>query len=464
MAPRIVVLCDGTWCGRETNTKTNIYRLAQLFQVPIDNPNSTDTYFRQVNSADPANRQIAARYRHGVGLGAGFLDYLFDGATASDLKEEVISAYQFIVDHYTPDHEIWMFGLSRGAYTVRSVAGLINNYGIINRWRLKLNDDETHQICQDVYVLYKSRDRNNKPHGPDSIEFRRRNSWPLIGDPVPNGESAPQPPVRFMGLFDTVGSLGIPAFTGGLGLNYLQFYDDVVPSVVKNVCHLVSVHDRLWAFQPCLAKRKDGGEVGIYEEWLPGCHYDLGRQQFRFWRSGGGLLEKLVNIASYIPIIGQGRTIYPNLVLSDFALLKMLEQIWNNDTDHILLQQEPSDVLAALGSPIRPEQVIPCIPRSHLGNGDVYENILKYGPFGSLVGSLVTRSLGELAIWKVLFELRQRVIPTANATVYRYGQDDISLPGGQDLDGLGNITGDGGRRYLSSTAKSWARRSGKPWP
>ncbi|RGP53772.1 hypothetical protein FSPOR_12009 [Fusarium sporotrichioides] len=467
MAPRIVVLCDGTWCGRETNTKTNIYRLAQLFQVPIDNPNSTDTYFRQVNPADPPDRQIVARYRHGVGLGAGFLDYLFNGATASDLKEEVISAYQFIVDHYTPNHEIWMFGLSRGAYTVRSVAGLINNYGIIDRQRLGLDDAETYEICNEGYVLYKTRGPNNEPHGPESFNFRQRNSWPLVGDPVPPGAVPPQPPVRFMGLFDTVGSLGIPTFTGGLGLNYPQFYDDVVSSVVENVCHLVSVHDRLWAFQPCLARRTDGGAVGIHEEWLPGCHYDLGRQKFQFWRSGGGVFEKLVSIASYIPFFGQGRTVYPNLVLSDFALMKMLEQIWNNDTGRLLFQQPPPIVLANLNSairPVAPGHVIPRILRSDLGDGDVYENILNYGPFGSPLGSLVTRYLGELAIWKVLFELRRRVIPAENATVYRYGQADMSLPGQQSLDRLGNITGDGGRRYSSRTAESWARRSGTPWP
>ncbi|KAH7146752.1 hypothetical protein B0J13DRAFT_552594 [Dactylonectria estremocensis] len=463
MAPRIVVLCDGTWCGRETNTETNIYRLARLFKVPIANPNSTDTYIRQVNPADPSGSQIVARYRHGVGLGAGFLDYLFDGATASDLKEEVILAYQFIVDHYTPNHEIWMFGLSRGAYTVRSVAGLINNYGIIDRAELNLNDAETYQICREAYDLYISRDSNNAPHAPDSVNFRRRNSWPLIGDPVPNGATPPQPPVRFMGLFDTVGSLGIPTFTGGLGLNYPEFYNDVVSSVVMNVYHLVSVHDRLWAFQPCLAKRGDGGAVGIYEEWLPGCHYDLGRQKFRFWRSGGGVLERFASIASYIPIIGYGRTVYPNLVLSDFALQKMLEQVWNNDTGNILLQQPPPIVLATPNFPITPG-LIPHIPRSRLGNGDVYANILNYGPFGSLVGSLVTRIFGQLAIWKVLFELRDRVIPTENATVYRYDQADMSLLGGQNLDGLGNITGGGHRRYPSRTAESWALRSGQPWP
>ncbi|KAF4954058.1 hypothetical protein FGADI_5527 [Fusarium gaditjirri] len=181
MAPRIVVLCDGTWCGCETSTRTNIYRLAQLFQVPIDNPNSTDTYFRHVSPADPADRQIVARYRHGVGLGAGFLDYLLDGATASDLKEEVILAYKFIVEHYTSNHEIWMFGLSRGAYTVRSVTGLINNYGIIDYKKLQLNldkdKDKIYQICEDTYVLYKTtNDDNNKPNRSNSLSFRQRNS------------------------------------------------------------------------------------------------------------------------------------------------------------------------------------------------------------------------------------------------------------------------------------------------
>ena len=465
MAPRIVVLCDGTWCGRETDTRTNIYLLARLFGVPITNLDSTDTYVRLADPAAPADRQVVARYRHGVGLGGGFLDYLFDAATASDLAEEVISAYRFIVDHYTPDHEIWMFGLSRGAYTVRSVAGLINNYGILNSKALGLTNDQTNRLCQEAYSLYKSRDPNNAPHAPDSLDFRQRNSWPLIGDEVPIGETPLKSPVRFMGLFDTVGSLGIPTFTGGLGLDYPEFYDDVVSSVVQNVCHLVSVHDRLWAFQPCLATRQDGKGGGIHEEWIPGCHYDLGRQRFRFWRSGGGLLERVINAISYIPIVGPGKTIEPNLVLSDFALGKMLEQIRQNDTDNILLPQSPSDVLTAMGSAIAPN------PRGnarwgkdYLGSGDVYSNWLDYGPFGSRLGSLATRVFGSLAVWKVLADVRERVIPARNATVYPYGQPDKTLPDFQCLDQLGGITGGQVRRYPSQTAEAWARRTGTPWP
>jgi hypothetical protein len=460
MRPRIVVLCDGTWCGRETNTETNILRLAQLFHVPISNLNTTDEYIYPANPADRASSPVVARYRHGVGLGGSFLDYLFNGATASDLVEEVISAYRFIVEHYTADHEIWLFGLSRGAYTVRSVAGLINNYGIIDRTKLGLNDAETDQICRQAYYLYKSSDPNNRPHEPDSVEFRASNSFPLIGDPVPDGQTPPLPPVRFMGLFDTVGSLGIPTFTGGLGLNYPEFYDDVVSSVVQEVCHLVSVHDRLWAFQPCLARRKEADSAGVHEEWIPGCHYDLGRQRFRFWRSGGGWLEKVASILSFIPLIGNGGTVEPNMVLADLALRKMLEQIRRHDADHLLLPESPLEVLDSLSSATARH------PRGphELGDGDVYDTIVNYGPFGSVLGSFVTRAFGQLAIWRLLFDLRERVVPTANANVYRYGQVDQDLPAPHIVDQLGDVTGGPVRRYPSRTAESWAQRVGQPWP
>jgi len=85
-----------------------------------------------------------------------------------------------------------------------------------------------------------------------------------------------------MGLFDTVGSLGIPTFTGGLGLEWPKFHNDEVSSVVQSVYHLVSPHGRFYAFQPCLTRRSRPGGPVIVEEWIPGAHYDLGRQKFLF--------------------------------------------------------------------------------------------------------------------------------------------------------------------------------------
>ncbi|KXX74665.1 hypothetical protein MMYC01_209270, partial [Madurella mycetomatis] len=373
-APRhpIVILCDGTWCGRETGTETNIYRLAKIFDIPTGNPNSEGEHKQTQGS-------IIGRYRNGVGLNSTLVDYLFNGITAQDLAAECISVYKFIVEHYTPDHEIWLFGLSRGAYTVRCVAGMINNCGI-----LKLQGDDCQAdidgFCEAVYRRYRSRHPINHPHSEQSIQFRKAKSWPLIGDEE-EGEPRRPAPVRFMGILDTVGGLGIPNFTGGVGLEWPEFYDNIVSSVVREVCHLVSQHDRLYIFQPCLATRKCGrhgspeqcdsdcrASWGIHEQWLPGMHYDLGRQRFRFWRTRATLLERW--------FAGCSLVVEPNLVLADLALYTMLTrmpEISDETVRHTISSQ-----IIRLGQSMRTAVV-------SKGSGDVYDKVLEYGPFGKLL-------------------------------------------------------------------------------
>lgn len=450
--PRVVLLCDGTWCGRETGTSTNIYRLAQLMDVDVDNPNTTDAQFRSPNAFTPPTRHVFARYRHGVGLGSSFVDYLFNAVTANDLEAEVIACYRYVVEHYTPSHDIWMFGISRGAYTVRCVAGMINNCGILRRH--DLSNADTDLLCHEAYRMYRSTDPVNDPHSKQMEAFRERRSWPLIGDESKPGQSRPRPPVRFMGLFDTVGSLGIPNFTGGVGFEWPEFHSDVVSSVVQDVCHLVSLHDRFYIFQPCLVHRKDGGRDGIDEEWLPGVHYDLARQRFQFWRSGAGWLERLVGWVQEIPLLGTGKSIKPNEVLSDLALWRMLKRIGEHDEGNLLISQA---VLVAEMANLARKMTD---SRRQQGSGDVYANIAEYGPFGSPIGRLITRVAGETAagVWGLFTELRVRVIPDDGANVYLFSVIDASIPGVQSVGQLADVTE---ARYPSKTARAWALRSGQ---
>ncbi len=436
----IVVLSDGTWCGRETGTKSNIYELARIFGIDVKDPNSKDEYYR-CSHGDP----IKARYRHGVGLNSTFLDYLFNGVTALDIAAECVGAYKFIVDHYTGDDEIWLFGLSRGAFTVRCVAGMINNCGIIRR---RSSQKETHLLCEEVYRIYRSRYEINKPHMPESVEFRRRNSWPLIGDEE-DGEPRRRAPVRFMGILDTVGSLGIPTFSGGVGLDWPEFYDHVVSSVVEQVCHLTSLHDRFYIFQPCLVKRADGSRTGLHEEWLPGVHYDLGRQRFRFFRTGAGKLENFFanwGIAS--------KVIEPNVVLSDLALLKMLKCIQKHDpAGTVVPTTQMKEEIEALQRALEG-------PRPVTGDGDVYAKIVEYGPFGSLLLKPLTGGLGLApAIWELFFALRDRLIPSDHAKVYRFQEPDALVSATQSVASIGRVTAE---RYPSKTLQSWEVRRGGP--
>jgi uncharacterized protein (DUF2235 family) len=104
----------------------------------------------------------------------------------------------------------------RGAHTIRSVAGMINNCGILDRSKLQalpLNQANgkrepaavtLHKACASVYRIYRSRDPQFKPTSAFCKEFRSARS-----------HSTSEPPIRFLGLLDTVGALGVPNVNAG---------------------------------------------------------------------------------------------------------------------------------------------------------------------------------------------------------------------------------------------------------
>lgn len=171
MAPdrpkKLVLFCDGTWCGRETGTQTNIWLLAKCIGIDMEN----DKF-----DLKDTSRGVTARYFEGCGLGKPFLYYLFNGATGSDIGGECIESYKYIVENYTPEHEIWMFGLSRGAYTVRCVAGMINNCGILRR---QATASATAALCEEIYQFYRSPCEEDSPGSRKMISFREKASWPV---------------------------------------------------------------------------------------------------------------------------------------------------------------------------------------------------------------------------------------------------------------------------------------------
>jgi len=437
----LVVLSDGSWCGREADTRSNIFLLARMIGIDIENPTDTDVHVMDGK----------AWYIHGVGLESTFLDYIFNGITAQDIAMQCIEAYKFIVYHYSySNHQIWMFGLSRGAFMVRSVAGMINNCGIVKRIMNSdgtVNHDDTNLLCRKVYRIYRSDDPINDPHSPQSVRFRQRFSWPLIGDEEPGAPNL-LPPVKFLGLLDTVGSLGIPDFVGGVGLDWPKFHDQNVSSVVELVYHAVSVHDDFYIFPPCLAKRNPHpgrpDDFGITQQWFPGVHYDLGRQRFRFLRMfGGGQLEQLLakwNWAS--------KVIEPNEVLSDLVLKWILEAVRENDpSGQVIETPRVNDEIGAANQRM-------VSPNRQLGDGDVYHDILGYVPFGTAILKLLTTLYGTRwqtnQIYQLFFALRDRLVADPDSRVYDYTVVDGSIPNPRNL-AIRELAGIDRSRYPSQT-------------
>lgn len=357
-----------------------------------------------------------------------------------------------------------MFGLSRGAYLVRSVGGMINNCGIIKPVRDEhgeISDQLTELLCKEVYNLYRSPYAVNKPHSCQSRNFRIAKSWPLIGDEDPKNPNAPRftPPIKFMGLFDTVGSLGLPEFTGGVGLTWPTFYNQNVSTIVENVYHAVSLHDRMYVLQPCLVKRSNENHAGKWDqlgvtkqEWLPGVHYDLGRQQFRFLREfGRGRLESLLARWKFV-----SKVIEPNQVLSDLALRWMLLAIRDHNPsgeDQIIpnIDQHITRVTRNISAPDG--------DHLHTGDGDVYGHILDYAPFASIFLSIyrtIVGTRGQVSqLYQLFFALRDRLIPECNANVYDFQNIDVEISVDKTIQELGLVNE---TRYPSQSYQSWILR------
>jgi uncharacterized protein (DUF2235 family) len=502
---RLVIFCDGSWCGRETQVPgappSNIKMLADMVgRVEFTSGSAQEP--TKVHRIHSTNSNVIAGYQEGIGVNKTFLEYLWDGATASTIGEECVSVYQFIVEHYTADHDIWMFGLSRGAYTVRCVAGMINNCGIIKREGLSASDIST--LCKEIYKTYRSPLDIDHPTSDRCSKLRADETrvWP---DPRP---------IRFMGLFDTVGSLGIPRVNAGVGFDWPEFYDQRVSSVVQDVYHAVSLHDRLWIFQPCLAYESTGnveaqngnvqaqngyvqaqngngeaqnGNVNaniktakakIHQKWFPGTHYDLGRQTFRFVRQAPS--NQIEKVLGALPD-RLSRTIYPNQVLSDLVLrwiLQSVQTVSKTSTPIIPdVEGRIRDINARLASP----------PKGSTGSGDIYGNALDYGPAGTIFSALqkfgtktiallnmvwpqlgdnIQDLLGIKTILRILTAVRDRRIPGDDAVVYNYKVEKVPVKGVAEANTIevqAKIAGkgeDGMERYPSRTFEShevWER-------
>jgi hypothetical protein len=262
---KIIACCDGTWCGVSTGTNTNVKLIANCI-TGGDLHNERDS--------------VIIRYFQGVGVVGSFEEYIINGAIADEIGKTCIDVYSFIVDNFDEDSEIWMFGLSRGAFTVRSVAGMINNWGILRR-------SGDYGMYDSIYRMYRDRDPEYSPKGKYAEKFKKKHCYDFKG-----------PPIRFMGLFDTVGALGVPHINYGITLEY-EFYDQIVSKQVENVCQALATHDRLSAFTPCFAKKGEGNDLpSIQQVWFPGEHYSIGRQRFVFPRNTGTWRERLLHFFS----------------------------------------------------------------------------------------------------------------------------------------------------------------------
>lgn len=237
MKKRIVICADGTWSKPEKNPEkdfpTNVLKLARAIQ-----PAGEDQVPQQVF------------YDWGIG---SYYDPIVGGATGKGLHKNIMDSYRYIVQNYSPGDEIYLFGFSRGAYTIRCLCGMINNCGILKR--------PDAALIQKAFDHYKNGKPEYKPKGSISIEFR-------------DNYSHEDKTVRFVGVWDTVGAMGIPVSFLGFLEESDEFYDNKIGSNVDIARHALAIDENRVDFEPTIWQLKEN--MDMKQVWFSGAHCDVG--------------------------------------------------------------------------------------------------------------------------------------------------------------------------------------------
>ncbi|CDS05385.1 hypothetical protein LRAMOSA07914 [Lichtheimia ramosa] len=251
---RIIACLDGTW--NTPSAHTNVFRFYNNIEqsYPVQKGDDSNSYIQ------------VAEYFLGVGGAEDGIKRYLGGAFGFGISDQILSAYAFISENYQcEEDEIWLLGVSRGAYAARSLAGMIYNVGLLPCKHITTALDE-------AYSLYRRKDRASHPHDPESLAFRAKyGCW--------------HPDIRFLGCFDTVGSLGVPRlpwYLGGSllwslfhGLHY--FHDTKLSPKVISAFHAIAIHEQRAWFRPTLmqyATHKREHQQ-LEQLWFPGTHSDL---------------------------------------------------------------------------------------------------------------------------------------------------------------------------------------------
>lgn len=232
---RIVICADGTWQSPESAHPTHVMRLA-----------------RGVAPEDADGVKQVVYYDWGIGSEG---DRLRGGVTGAGIDKNIMDCYRFIVHNYEVGDQLFFFGFSRGAYTVRSLAGLIRNCGIVKR--------ASAELIPHAYELYRKRSSASAPGSDNAEQFRTEHA---IAD---------QSEIEFVGVWDTVGALGIPApFLGTLGTDRYLFHDTEPSKIIRRARHAVSIDENRLDFEPSIWTHKAG--LDLKQVWFAGVHTDIG--------------------------------------------------------------------------------------------------------------------------------------------------------------------------------------------
>lgn len=261
---RLVVCCDGTWQDLAQDYPTNVVKITQAIKHYDENIQQIVYYDEGIGAESNISPEEDLTF-----LGAGHREQLLEGIKGGGLgkgiDKNIRDAYRFLCLNYAPGDEIYLFGFSREAYTVRSLAGMLYHCGLIKRPYLRK--------VPEAYELYRS---EIPPHDAKIAQFRQVYCHS-------NSEHRDRVPIKLLACWDSVGSLGLPDVISGVPVDKFinrdryKFHDTRLSTIIENALHAVAIDEDRKTFSVTLMEKSPEAESQeLKQVWFPGDHGCVG--------------------------------------------------------------------------------------------------------------------------------------------------------------------------------------------
>ncbi|SKD06314.1 T6SS phospholipase effector Tle1-like catalytic domain-containing protein [Paraburkholderia hospita] len=292
MTKTIVYCADGTWNGpgstaeereKDPPGKSNVYKVYRWLQgVAVDHPDGGIGLERQekkLTRTDGDTEQLAL-YCHGVGSNKLLPDMVVLGGTlGGGLTTRIRLGYSYISTNYEPDDSIVIVGFSRGAYTARALADMIATRGLLRPEMAKDHGPYSHSAV--AWIMYRERQVANRDSASSDLRQRiikcsqhlHGKLLETFGRKLTDADFVPAD-VTAVAVFDTVGSMGIPAYDRGEDtlIDEYEFDSEELHPKIGRAFHAVSLDEQRENFEPTLWIP----DARLKQELFAGAHSDVG--------------------------------------------------------------------------------------------------------------------------------------------------------------------------------------------
>lgn len=256
MKKKLALFLDGSW--NEPGDNTNVWRLKVML------------------AAQDGDGVPQLGY-YDTGVGTSWYNRVRGGAVGSGLSLNVRQAYQWLVENYDTGDDVYVFGFSRGAYTARSVAGMIVKCGLIypGASMTTMEVFKRYQVDKDVRPIYR-------------LEFLKDQGQPLNPEEGALLANSRRIPVKMIGVWDTVGAMGIPWTQAPLiGRGKFYFHNTNLSVLFEHAYHAVAIDENRAAYKPTLWTRftpatadpappPAASAQSVEQRWFVGAHSNVG--------------------------------------------------------------------------------------------------------------------------------------------------------------------------------------------